>query len=164
MRIFGLAGSSDDDRVALTAGILSELTARGVKVSVARRGPQGFDVDRPGKDSDRHRAAGAAEVMVTSAKRWALIHDQRGSPAAAVTDLLAHMSPADLLIVDGFEDEPHPRLVLHRRAAGAPPSWAGDRRVVAVASDTPLDGLDVPVLDVDDVAAIADFILGHCGL
>lgn len=165
MHVFGLAGSSDDDRAALIAGILSELSARGIAVSVARRAPRGVDVDQPGKDSDRHRAAGAAEVMVTSANRWALIHERRGSPEVSIADLRTHMKPVDLLIADGFDDDPHPRIELRRSDVGARPSGANDdRRVVAVACDTVLDGLDVPVLDVADVPAIADFIAGHCGL
>ncbi len=164
MRVFGLAGSSDDDRTTLIAGILAALAARGITASVAQRAPPGFDVDQPGKDSDRHRDAGAVEVIVTSANRWALIHGQRGLPEASVAELMAHMSPADLLIADGFDDGPHPRIELHRSAAGAPPPCADDRRVVAVACDGPLDGLAIPVLDLADVPAIADFIADHCDL
>ncbi|MCZ6765195.1 MAG: molybdopterin-guanine dinucleotide biosynthesis protein B [Alphaproteobacteria bacterium] len=164
MRVIGLAGASDDDRVALAVGVVSELTRRGFKVSVAQRASRGFDVDRPGKDSDRHRAAGATEVMVTSANRWALIHQRRPSSEARVADLTAHMSPADLLIADGFVDEHHPCLELHRSTTGTPRIHDGDSRIVAVASDIPLAGLGVPVFDLGDHPAIADFILGHCRL
>lgn len=164
MHVFGLAGSSDDNRAALIAAIVSELAVRGITTSVARRAPRGFDVDQPGKDSDRHRDAGATEVMVTSANRWALIHERRGSSEAATADLMAHLSPVDLLIADGFDDDPHPRIELRRSDARAPRSRDDDRRIVAVACGGPLDGLAVPVLDLADVPAIADFIAGHCGL
>ena len=99
--------------------------------------------------------------MVTSANRWALVHQGRPSSGVRVADLTAHMSPADLLIADGFVDEDHPCLEVHRSANGAPPACTDDPRIVAVASDIPLAGLGVPVFDLGDHPAIADFILGH---
>ena len=128
-----------------------------------------FDIDSEGKDSWRHRQAGAHEVMVASAHRWALMHEHRGAPdqtAAEPTaaELARRMSPVDLLLVEGFKREPHPKLEVHRVANGKPLLHPDDPHIVAVASDQPLPGVDLPVLPLDDVEAIADFIAGHCGL
>ena len=164
MRIFGLAGWSGSGKTTLMVKLVPELTGRGLGVSTMKHAHHTFDIDRSGKDSYRHRAAGATEVMVTSASRWALIHEHRGAPEPAIEDLVAHMTPVDLLIVEGFKHDAHPKLEVHRPANGKPLLCTGDPHVVAVASDAPLDGVGVPVIDLDDVPAIADFIVGHLGL
>ncbi len=164
MRIFGLAGWSGSGKTTLMVKLVPELTGRGLGVSTMKHAHHTFDIDRSGKDSYRHRAAGATEVMVTSASRWALIHEHRGAPEPAIEDLVAHMTPVDLLIVEGFKRDAHPKLEVHRPANGKPLLCRRDPRVVAVASDAPLDGVGVPVIDLDDVPAIADFIVGHLGL
>ncbi len=161
LRIFGLAGWSGSGKTTLVTRLLPELTRRGLAVSTLKHAHHAFDVDQPGKDSWRHRAAGATEVMISSARRWALMHEHRGAPEATLQELVRHMSPVDLLLVEGFKDQPHAKLEVHRPALGKPLLCRGDPHIVAVASDTPITGVAVPVLALDDVAAIARFILAH---
>ncbi len=160
-RIFGLAGWSGSGKTTLVTRLLPELTRRGLAVSTLKHAHHAFDVDQPGKDSWRHRAAGATEVMISSAQRWALMHEHRGAPEATLAELVRHMSPVDLLLVEGFKDQPHAKLEVHRPALGKPLLCRDDKHIVAVACDTALAGLAVPVLPLDDAAAIARFILAH---
>ena len=164
MHIFGLAGWSGSGKTTLIVKLLPALTGRGLTVSTMKHAHHTFDIDQSGKDSYRHRAAGATEVLVTSANRWALIHEHRGAPEPAIEDLLSHMTPVDLLIVEGFKRDTHPKLEVHRPANGKPLLCREDPHIVAVASDSAVDGLAVPVLDLNDVPAIADFIIDHFGL
>ena len=164
MKIFGLAGWSGSGKTTLLVKLLRELTRRGLTVSTIKHAHHDFDVDQPGKDSFEHRAAGASEVMVSSARRWALMHELRGAPESTLEELVRRMSPVDLLIVEGFKAHAHDKLEVHRASLGKPLLSPSDPHVVAVASDGPLAGLQVPVLDIDDASAIADFIVAHCGL
>jgi molybdopterin-guanine dinucleotide biosynthesis protein B len=123
-----------------------------------------FDIDVPGKDSYEHRAAGAREVMISSANRWALMHELKGDAEPSLAELIARMSPVDLLLVEGFKWEDHPKLEVHRPSVGKPLLQPDDPNVVAVASDTRLSGLSVPLLDLSDIAGIADFIMRRSGL
>ncbi len=164
MRIFGLAGCQGSGKTTLMIKLLRELTGRGFTVSSMNRTGHGCDIDRPGKDSYRHRTAGAAEVMVTSANRWALLHELRGAAEPPVEDLEARLTPVDLLLVEGPRPAAHPGIEVHRPIMGRPLLYSDDPRIVAVASAAPLSGLDLPVLDLDDAATVADFIVGHCGL
>lgn len=164
MKIFGLAGWSGSGKTTLMVKLLGELVSRGYRVSTIKHAHHAFDVDKPGKDSYEHRQAGAAEVMVSSAERWALMHEHRGAPEPTVKDLVAQMTPVDLLLIEGFKRENHPKLEVHRPGVGKPLLQPEDPQVVAVASDSRLEGLPVPILELDDVAAIADFILTHQGL
>jgi molybdopterin-guanine dinucleotide biosynthesis protein B len=123
-----------------------------------------FDVDTPGKDSYEHRAAGATEVLVASTNRWALMHELRGAPEASIEELVQHMTPVDLLLIEGFKHHPHDKLEVFRRAVGKPLLAADDARVVALASDGPVPEIRLPVIALDDTNAIADFIVAHCGL
>lgn len=164
MKIFGVAGWSGSGKTTLVVRLLPELTGRGLRVSTMKHAHHDFDIDMPGKDSHAHRAAGAAEVLVASARRWALMHEHRGAPEPSATELARRMTPVDLLLIEGFKREAHDKLEVYRAAVGKPPLYPDDPRIVAVASDAPLPGTPLPVLDLDDVGAIADFILGHCGL
>lgn len=164
MKIFGLAGWSGSGKTTLMVRLIPALVARGISVSTMKHAHHAFDVDQPGKDSYEHRAAGATEVMISSANRWALMHELRGAPEASVEDLVARMTPVDLLIIEGFKRHAHPKLEVHRPALGKPLLCAEDPHVVAVASDAPVAGLRVPLLNLNDVPGIADFIIGHCGL
>jgi molybdopterin-guanine dinucleotide biosynthesis adapter protein len=164
MRIFGLAGWSGSGKTTLLVRLLPELVDRGIRVSTVKHAHHRFDVDQPGKDSWRHREAGAHEVMVSSAHRWALMHEHRGSAEASLDELVRHMSPVDLVIVEGFKTHPHPKLEVHRPALGKPLLCRDDPYIVALASDGPVAGVPVPLLQLDDSAAIADFILAHCRL
>lgn len=164
MKIFGLAGWSGSGKTTLMVGLLPELVARGLTVSTMKHAHHTFDIDRPGKDSYEHRAAGASEVMVTSARRWALMHEFKGAPEPPMDELIARMNPVDLLLIEGFKAHEHDKLEVFRREVGKPLLCLKDARVVAVASDGEVPEAGVPVIALDDVTAIADFVVGHCGL
>ena len=144
--------------------LLPELTGRGLSVSTMKHAHHAFDVDKPGKDSFEHRQAGATEVLVTSANRWALMHELRGAPEAEMEALVARMTPVDLLLIEGFKHHAHDKLEIFRRDVGKPLLCVSDPRIVAVASDGAVPEARVPVIDLDDTRAIADFIAAHCGL
>ncbi len=163
MKVFGLAGWSGSGKTTLLVGLLPEIVRRGISVSTMKHAHHGFDVDQPGKDSFAHRSAGATEVLVASAHRWALMHEHRGAAEPSAADLMRCMTPVDLLLIEGFKRESHPKLELYRRTNGKPLLYPGDPCIVAVASDAALD-CPLPVLSIDDIRAIADFVLGHCGL
>jgi molybdopterin-guanine dinucleotide biosynthesis protein MobB len=162
MRIFGLAGWSGSGKTTLLAALIPELTARGLSVSTIKHAHHDFDIDRPGKDSWRHRQAGAREVMVASARRWALMHELRGDPEPSLDELLTRLGPVDVVIVEGFKRHPHPKLEVHRPSLGKPLLYPDDPHIVAIASDeafaTPL-----PLLSLADPSAIAGFMLDHLG-
>ncbi len=164
MNVFGLVGWSGAGKTTLMVALLQELTSRGVSVSTMKHAHHDFDVDKPGKDSYEHRAAGAREVLVTSANRWALMHELEGAPEPDIDTLIGRMTPVDLLLIEGFKRHSHTKLEVHRPSLGKPLLAPDDPRVVAVASDAPIEGLGVPRLDLDDVAGIADFILIRTGL
>lgn len=161
MRLFGLAGWSGSGKTTLVTRVLPELIGRGLRVSTVKHAHHEFDVDQPGKDSYRHRAAGATEVMVASAYRWALMHEHRGATEPELDELIRQMAQVDLLLVEGFKRHSHPKLEIHRPALGKPLLCREDRSILAVASDAPIPGLPVPRLDLDAIASIADFVLGH---
>jgi molybdopterin-guanine dinucleotide biosynthesis protein B len=163
MRIFGLAGWSGSGKTTLLTGIVPELAARGLAVSTIKHAHHEFDIDRPGKDSWRHRAAGAREVMVASSRRWAIMRELRGDPEPSLDELAARMSPVDLLLVEGWKRHPHPKLEVHRPALGKPLLYPEDPHIVAIASDEPL-AAPIPLLPLGDPAAVAAFIADHLGL
>jgi molybdopterin-guanine dinucleotide biosynthesis protein B len=165
MQIFGLAGWSGSGKTTLLTRLIPALTARGITVSTLKHAHHAFDVDQPGKDSWRHREAGASEVLVSSARRWALIHEHRGAPESRLDELIRRITPVDLLLIEGYKDQPHDKLEVHRPVLGKPLLCREDPHIVAVASDGPLaEGVAVPTLALDDVAGIARFIVAHCRL
>ena len=164
MRVFGLAGWSGSGKTTLLTKLIPELIGRGVKVSTIKHAHHEFDIDKPGKDSWLHRQAGASEVMVASARRFALMHELRDAPEPSLDELVARMTPVDLLLVEGFKRHPHPKLEIHRPSNGKPLLCPEDPHIVAVASDVPLDRIAVPRLDLNDAPAIADFILSRLEL
>ena len=164
MKLFGLAGWSGSGKTTLVRGLLPELGRRGLAVSTIKHAHHSFDVDQPGKDSYEHRRAGAAEVLVSSAARWALMHELRGAAEPSLDELLARLSPVDLVIVEGFKGHRHDKLEVYRAALAKPLLCREDASVVAVASDGPIAGLRIPLLEVNDIAAIASFIVAHTGL
>ncbi|WP_207476627.1 molybdopterin-guanine dinucleotide biosynthesis protein B [Arenibaculum pallidiluteum] len=164
MRIFGLAGWSGSGKTTLMVRLVPELVSRGLRVSTVKHAHHAFDVDQPGKDSYEHRRAGATEVMVTSANRWALMHENRGDPEPALDELVARMTPVDLLLVEGFKRGSHPKIEVFRRANGKALLALNDPSILAVASDGPVPEVAVPVLDLDRVDSVADFILAAAGL
>jgi len=163
MRIFGLAGWSGSGKTTLLAALIPELVARGLSVSTIKHAHHEFDVDRPGKDSWRHREAGATEVMVASSRRWALMHELRDAPEPSLDELVARMSPVDLLLVEGFKRQPHAKLEVHRPSLGMPLIYPGDPHVVAIATDEPF-AAPLPLLPLGDAGAITAFITDHLGL
>lgn len=163
MRIFGLAGWSGSGKTTLMTALIPEFVARGLAVSTIKHAHHGFDVDQPGKDSWRHREAGAREVMVVSSRRWALMHELRDEPEPDLDELLPRITPVDLLLVEGFKRHPHPKIEVHRPSLGKPPLYPDDPFVVAVASDEDLPRLPLPFLPLGDPAMIADFILCYDG-
>jgi molybdopterin-guanine dinucleotide biosynthesis adapter protein len=165
MRIFGLAGWSGSGKTTLMTALIPELECRGMSVSTLKHAHHAFDVDQPGKDSHRHREAGATEVMVSSENRWALMHELRGAAEPALEQLLHHMSPVDLVIVEGFKRAAMPKLEIYRAALGKPLLATEDSDIVAIASDLPIAGLGrLPRFAPDDVGAIAGFIIAHLHL
>jgi molybdopterin-guanine dinucleotide biosynthesis adapter protein len=162
MRIFGLAGWSGSGKTTLLAALIPELAARGLTVSTIKHAHHEFDIDRPGKDSWRHRQAGAREVMVASSRRWALMHELRDAPEPPFEDLVARMSPVDLLLVEGWKWHAHPKLEVHRPSLGKPLLHPEDPHIVAIASDEPI-AAPIPLLPLTDASTIADFILDHLG-
>lgn len=164
MKVIGLAGWSGSGKTTLIVQLIPALLRRGLKVSTMKHAHHAFDVDKPGKDSYEHRAAGATEVMIGSGRRWALMHELREEEEPGSRRLMEHMTPVDLLIIEGWKAEGHEKIEVHRPTHGKPLIQPDDPKVVAVASDEDLPGLPVPRLDLNDVEAIADFIVAHCGL
>ena len=157
MKILGLIGWSGSGKTTLLEALLPLLRASGLTVSTVKHAHHGFDMDRPGKDSFRHREAGASEVMVVSGARWALLHELAG-PEPPLPALLARLAPVDVVLVEGFKTHPYPKLEVHRPALGKPPIWPEQRDVVAVASDAALD-CDRPVLPLGEPARVAEWTL-----
>ena len=162
MRIIGLAGWSGSGKTTLITKLIPCLLARGVRVSTLKHAHHGFDLDKPGKDSFMHRAAGATEVIISSAKRWAILHELRETePEWDLGGLVAKMSTVDLVLVEGFKRDAFPKLEIHRIANGKPLIQPQDPYIVAIAADTALPEAKVPVVDLNDTDAIADLLLKH---
>ncbi len=164
MKIFGLVGWSGSGKTTLLVKLLPLLVDRGLRVSTCKHAHHVFDVDKPGKDSYRHREAGATEVMISSSHRWALMHELRDGPEPELDEIAARMSPVDLLLVEGFKRNPHEKMEIYRAALGKPMLASQDKSVVALASDGAVAGTSLPVLDLNDADGIAAFIVRHCGL
>ena len=164
MKIFGLAGWSGSGKTTLVSKLIPALIARGTTVSTVKHAHHAFDVDKPGKDSYVHRQAGATEVLVTSQNRWALMHENRGVPEASLGELLPRLSPVDLELIEGFKAECHPKLEVFRPKVGKSLRYPSDQNIVAVASDAALPDCPLPVLSLNNVDEIADFIIAYLGL
>ena len=164
MKVMGIVGWSGSGKTSLLIQVLPILKGRGLRVSTMKHAHHWFDVDTRGKDSFRHREAGASEVLVVTSSRWVLMHESREEPEPSIEALIERMTPVDLLLIEGFKTHSHPKLEIHRQSEGKPLLSLEDPGIVAVASDRPLPGLAVPVLDLNDPDAIAEFILGHLGL
>lgn len=163
MRLFGVVGWKNAGKTGLMERLVAEITARGISVSTVKHAHHSFDVDHPGKDSHRHRVAGANEVLLASRQRVALMQELRGADEPRLDDLLARLSPVDLVLVEGYKRDAHPKIEAHRAETGNPLIAPDDPTVRAVASDVPLT-LDRPVFDLNDTAGIADFVLAEVGL
>lgn len=162
--MFGLVGWSGSGKTTLMVELLRDLARRGLSVSTIKHAHHSFDIDKPGKDSFLHRENGAGEVMIASADRWAIIHENHGAPEPALADLASRMTPVDLLLVEGFKWESISKLEVHRPSVGKPILAPDDPQIVAVASDETLEGLGVQQFDLNDPGSIAEFIVTRCGL
>jgi molybdopterin-guanine dinucleotide biosynthesis adapter protein len=158
MRVIGLAGWSGSGKTTLITKVIPVLVGRGLKVATIKHAHHEFDIDRPGKDSWLHREAGASEVVVASSRRWALVHELRNEGEPPLAELLAKLSPVDLVIIEGFKRHAHPKLEIYRAAVGKPLIYPQDDCIVAIASDQPLPQAQLPVLMLDDVAGIANVL------
>lgn len=158
MKLIGLAGWSGAGKTTLLERVIPHLTAQGLSVSTLKHAHHKFDVDVPGKDSWKHRQAGATEVLVASANRFALMHELRGEPEPTLPELLSLLSPVDLVIIEGFKSDPHPKIEVYRAENGKPFLHVQDKAIVAVASDVPVETA-LPVLHLDDIEKIADMML-----
>lgn len=167
MRIYGIVGRKNSGKTHLVARLVRSAAARGLRVSTVKHAHHAFDIDQPGKDSHTHRIAGAHEVLVASAQRWALIHEHRGAAEPGLDALLAHLAPCDLVLVEGFKSGAHPKLEVYRACCGQPPLAPSDSSIEAQAVDveTMAQGTgEVPRLPLDDTDAVLDFILERTGL
>jgi molybdopterin-guanine dinucleotide biosynthesis adapter protein len=163
MKIFGFAGWSGSGKTTLIEKLIPLFVQRGLKVALIKHAHHSFDVDQPGKDSYRHREAGCAEVLVSSSRRWALVHELRGAPEPGFPELLERLSPADLVLVEGFKRERLPKLEVYRAVTGEALLHPEDKDIVAIASDAPVDAR-LPQFDLNDAPVIAGFVLRHVGL
>ncbi len=161
MRIIGLAGWSGSGKTTLISKVIPCLLSRGLRVSTLKHAHHGFDLDKPGKDSFVHRESGATEVIISSARRWAILHELRDEEEWNMADLVAKMSPVDLVLVEGFKRDKFPKLEIHRAVNGKPLLHSEDPGIVAIAADTPLPNATVPVVDLNDIEKIADLLLKH---
>jgi molybdopterin-guanine dinucleotide biosynthesis protein B len=163
MKVIGIAGYSGSGKTTLIEKVIPVLAREGLRVSLIKHAHHEFDVDQPGKDSYRHRHAGCAEVLISSSKRWALMHELRGAEEAGLQEQLKRLSPCDLVIVEGYKNEPLPKVEVHRRAGHTPLLYPEDASVVAIATDEPLDTA-LPQIDLNDAEAVARFIIQHLAL
>ena len=164
-RIFGFTGWKNSGKTGLTVRVVEELTNRGWRVSTIKHAHHAFDIDKEGTDSFRHRQAGATEVAIVSGSRWALMHELRGEDEPDFDTIIARLSPCDLVIVEGYKTQKHLKLETRRRDTLDQTALAEtDPTIVAVAADFPVDDAKVPVFDLDDTGAIADFIESATGL
>ncbi|MCA0869211.1 molybdopterin-guanine dinucleotide biosynthesis protein B [Seohaeicola saemankumensis] len=163
MNVYGVTGWKNAGKTGLMERLVAEIAERGLRVSTVKHAHHAVDVDQPGTDSYRHRQAGAAEVLLASANRFAVMHELRGASEPGLQALLARLAPVDLVLVEGFKREAHPKIEAFRQTAGHALIAPDDATIRAVASDVPLE-LDRPVFDLDDTEAIADFILRDLGM
>lgn len=161
MRVIGLAGWSGAGKTTLLEKLIPELTGRGLSVSTMKHAHHNFDVDKPGKDSFVHRQAGAREVLIASANRFALMHELRGASEPDLKDLVGRLSPVDLLIIEGYKTAPHPKIEIWRAANGKDFIHPKDPTIRAIATDEALPGLAVPRVDLNDPKAVADIVLAE---
>lgn len=163
MKIFGFAGWSGSGKTTLIEKLIPLFVGRGLKISLIKHAHHSFDVDQPGKDSYRHRHAGCTEVLVSSSRRWALVHELRGAPEPGFEELVANIAPCDLLLVEGFKREKLPKLEVYRAVTGEPLLHPQDPDIVGIAADRKLE-TRLPQFELDDAGGIASFVVRHLGL
>ena len=161
MRLIGLSGWSGSGKTTLLTALIPALIARGSTVSTIKHAHHAFDVDKPGKDSFVHREAGAHEVLISSERRWALMREHRGAPEPTLQELLPHLGEVDLVIVEGFKREAHPKIEIHRAVVGKRLLYPNDPGIVALASDPEIPDAPIPHVSLNDIKAIADLVERH---
>ena len=154
MKVIGVAGWSGAGKTTLISRVIPHLREQGLRVSVIKHAHHDFDVDMPGKDSWVHRQSGAEEVLVSSANRWALMHELRGAAEPQLAELLKKMSPVDLVVIEGFKSDPHRKIEVHRKAGGKPPLFPENPAIVGIATDAAIE-TTLPVAHLDDIPAVA---------
>lgn len=164
MNVFGVVGWKNSGKTGLMERLVTEITGRGFSVSTVKHAHHSFDVDHEGKDSHRHRVAGARQVLLASRNRWALMHELRDEPEPTLTELLTQIAPVDLVLIEGYKRDHHAKIEAHRHETRQDLIAPGDPTIKAVASNVAHPGLGVRVLDLDDTKGIADFILAQVGL
>lgn len=164
MKIFGIVGWKNSGKTTLVARLVTELKSRGHAVSTVKHAHHAFDLDQPGRDSYKHREAGAQEVLICSGKRWALMHEIQDAQEYPLNDLLAKMIPVDLVLIEGFKSAPHPKIECSRVASERPLISDTNNTIVAIASDVDVDTGGLDKLDLNDVEAIADFVVAQTGM
>ncbi len=163
MKVFGFAGFSGSGKTTLIEQLIPLFRQAGLKVSLVKHAHHQFAIDQPGKDSYRHRQAGCSEVLITSAVRWALIHELRSDPELSFDDALARLSPCDLVLIEGFKSAAIPKLEVYRESLEKPLLYPNDPYIVALASDM-LRVCPLPVFKLNEPEPIASFIGRHLGL
>lgn len=158
-RVLGIAGWSGSGKTTLLVKLLPLLVARGLRIATLKHAHHNFDVDQPGKDSYEHRKAGAGEVIISSSRRWAQMHELGAGPELTLAQLLRRVSPCDLILVEGFKTERHSKLEVFREAPDRSPLYTEDPHIVAIACDRGLPGARIPVVDLNDIEAIADLVI-----
>ncbi len=164
MKLFGVVGWKNSGKTTLVAGLVTELKSRGFTVSTMKHAHHAFDLDQPGRDTYKHRQAGAQEVLISSGKRWAVMHELQGEDEPPLEELLAKMSPVDIVIIEGFKSASHAKIECHRATTEMPLVSANNKTIVAVASDVDVATGGLQVLDLNDASAIADFVMSQTGL
>jgi len=163
--VFGITGWKNSGKTTLTERLVAHLVGHGLRISTVKHAHHEFDIDQPATDSFRHREAGASEVAIVSGRRFAIMHELRGEAEPALTEILARLAPCDLVLIEGYKRENHPKIEVRRRNSRSAERLAPkDPTILAVAADTPQEAESLPVFDLDDVAAIAAFILAATGL
>lgn len=162
--LFCISGYKNVGKTTLTERLVHEITSRGLVVSTIKHAHHRVDIDQDGRDSYRHREAGAREVALVSGARWALMHELRGEPEPPLSDILSRLSPCDLVLVEGYKQDSHPKIEVRRSGVDRPPLADGDESVVAIACDHDIPGTQLPVFHLDDITEMADFVLDHVGL
>jgi molybdopterin-guanine dinucleotide biosynthesis protein B len=163
-KVIGVAGFKNAGKTTLVEKLVSELTRRGYRISTVKHAHHSFDIDHEGRDSFRHRKAGASEVAVVSRHRWAIIHESREDAEPTLADILGKLAPCDLVIVEGYKRDTHDKIEVRNLALAHPELAGEDPTVVAIAANGPVVGAPVPLFDRDDVSALASFIERHMGL
>lgn len=164
MKVFGVTGWKNSGKTGLVERLVSEFISRGLSVSTVKHAHHTFDVDHPGRDSYRHRAAGAKEVLLVSKNRWAIMHELRDEDEPELSEILKKVEKVDLVIIEGFKRDRHPKIEAFRQETGTSVIAREDESIVAVAADTSLTDLKIPVFDLNNTSEIADFISGFLDL